>query len=262
MGEAACVSVWRRGPGVDGGRPARVRTDAPVGWAALGWRASVVAGLGRRDDHRPDRCCERHAGAPPRRFAGVGLRRRRAGASHRSRAHDRVVRLGRRHGEHLVERPQQRARRHLAQPRRLWRTIPAADCHPGLLDRRLHRARQLTKEFVMSSPAPIPDLHTGFSAPDATATPWAEGVGVLESAELFWISTVRTDGRPHVTPLPAVWRDGALYFCTGPGEQKAVNLSANDQCALTTGDNRWKAGLDIVVEGRAERITDETLLRV
>ena len=50
---------------------------------------------------------------------------------------------------------------------------------------------------------------------------------LLETAELFWISTVRTDGRPHVTPLPAVWLDDVLYFCTGPGEQKAVNLAAN-----------------------------------
>ena len=59
----------------------------------------------------------------------------------------------------------------------------------------------------MSSPAPTPELHTGFGA---TATPWEDVVGVLGSAELFWISTVRTNGRPHVTPLPAVWRDGAL----------------------------------------------------
>lgn len=113
----------------------------------------------------------------------------------------------------------------------------------------------------MSSPAPTPDLHTGFSAPDATPTPWEDVVDVLESAELFWISTVRTDGRPHVTPLPAVWRDGALYFCTGSGEQKALNLRANNQCTLTTGNNRWKAGLDIVVEGEAKRVTDDLLLR-
>ena len=35
-------------------------------------------------------------------------------------------------------------------------------------------------------------------------------------AQLFWISTVRRDSRPHVTPLVAVWDDEALYFCTGP----------------------------------------------
>lgn len=114
----------------------------------------------------------------------------------------------------------------------------------------------------MSPPAPTPDLHTGFSEPGARPTPWEDVLGVLVSAELFWISTVRTDGRPHVTPLPAVWHDGSLYFCTGPGEQKAVNLRTDDHCALTTGDNRWKAGLDVVVEGRAERVTDDALLRV
>ncbi len=57
-----------------------------------------------------------------------------------------------------------------------------------------------------------------------------------------------------------MWRDGALYFCTGPGEQKALNLRTNGQCVLTTGDNRWKAGLDVVVEGRAEQVTDDALL--
>ena len=67
----------------------------------------------------------------------------------------------------------------------------------------------------MSSPAPTPDLHTGFSAPGATPTPWEDVVRVLVSAELFWISTVRTDGRPHVTPLPAVWRDGAFHHEPG-----------------------------------------------
>jgi nitroimidazol reductase NimA-like FMN-containing flavoprotein (pyridoxamine 5'-phosphate oxidase superfamily) len=113
----------------------------------------------------------------------------------------------------------------------------------------------------MASAVPIPDLHAGFSAPGAQATPWEDVVAVLQSAELFWISTVRANGRPHVTPLPAVWRDTALYFCTGPDEQKAVNLRANDECALTTGDNRWKAGLDVVVEGRAERVSDDSTLR-
>jgi len=29
----------------------------------------------------------------------------------------------------------------------------------------------------------------------------------ISQGELFWISTVRADGRPHVTPLVAVWLD-------------------------------------------------------
>lgn len=113
----------------------------------------------------------------------------------------------------------------------------------------------------MPTSTPTPELDPRFGATDAEATPWEDVVDMLESAELFWISTVRGDGRPHVTPLPAVWRDGALYFCTGPEEQKTVNLRANDRCALTTGNNRWKTGLDVVAEGRAERVTNEPLLR-
>ena len=84
---------------------------------------------------------------------------------------------------------------------------------------------------------------------------------VLEKAGVFWVSTVRPDGRPHVTPLVAVWLDGSLYFCTGPGEVKAKNLARNRRCILTTGCNAFRKGLDVVVEGKAARVTEATLLR-
>lgn len=107
---------------------------------------------------------------------------------------------------------------------------------------------------------PTTALDTRFSEPDATPTTWQQTVEALESAELFWISTVRSDGRPHVTPLVAVWLDGVLYFCTGPAEQKAVNIRENPHVALTTGCNQWDAGLDVVVEGEARRVTDDAVL--
>jgi nitroimidazol reductase NimA-like FMN-containing flavoprotein (pyridoxamine 5'-phosphate oxidase superfamily) len=107
---------------------------------------------------------------------------------------------------------------------------------------------------------PVTELHAGFSDQGAVATDWEEARSVLETAELFWITTVRTDGRPHVTPLVAVWLDGAIHFATGPGEQKAVNLSANRHVILTTGCNQWDRGLDVVVEGEAVQVTDETML--
>ena len=40
-----------------------------------------------------------------------------------------------------------------------------------------------------------------------------------------------------------------------------MNLDRNPSCALTTGNNVWKTGLDIVVEGRAERVDDDERLR-
>lgn len=107
---------------------------------------------------------------------------------------------------------------------------------------------------------PVTELDRRFSAPGLPPTPWADVCRVLEDAELCWISTVRADGRPHVTPLPVVWQDGAAYFCTGPGEQKAVNLAGNARCVLTTGTNTWKSGLDVVVEGTARRVVDDAQL--
>jgi nitroimidazol reductase NimA-like FMN-containing flavoprotein (pyridoxamine 5'-phosphate oxidase superfamily) len=109
---------------------------------------------------------------------------------------------------------------------------------------------------------PAPEQDIRFGDPESPATPWPEVHRVLETAELFWISTVRRDGRPHVTPLPAVWSDDRLHFCTGPAEQKAVNLAANPRVVLMTGCNQWKQGLDVVVEGHAVRVTEDARLWV
>src|SRR5688500_7718499 len=103
---------------------------------------------------------------------------------------------------------------------------------------------------------PATQLDARFSDPDAVPTQWDETRRILETAQLFWISTVRADGRPHVTPLVAVWLDGAIHFCTGAAEQKAVNLRRNRHVILTTGCNQWDRGIDVVVEGDAVQVTD------
>jgi general stress protein 26 len=108
---------------------------------------------------------------------------------------------------------------------------------------------------------PITELDARYSAEGAAATPWAEARAELEGAETFWLSTVRADGSPHVTTLLAVWQDGALHFCTGAGEQKAKNLEANRHCTLATGTNSLHDGLDVIVEGKAERVTDQGRLK-
>ncbi|CAG6398987.1 pyridoxamine 5'-phosphate oxidase family protein [Streptomyces cocklensis] len=97
-------------------------------------------------------------------------------------------------------------------------------------------------------------------AAEVTATEWAEARRQLETAEIFWLSTVRPDSRLHVTPVIAAWHDGALYFSTGKEEQKARNLAHDGHCALTTGGNSLTEGLDLVVEGTAERVSDRAVL--
>jgi general stress protein 26 len=109
------------------------------------------------------------------------------------------------------------------------------------------------------------------STPTATLDPrfgdatepllWGEVTGLLAGAELYWLTTVRVDGRPHVTPLVGVWHEGAFWFCTGKAEQKTRNLEGTGAVAVTTGCNSWEAGTDVVVEGTAERVTDLATLR-
>nr|WP_189930290.1 pyridoxamine 5'-phosphate oxidase family protein [Streptomyces sulfonofaciens] len=109
--------------------------------------------------------------------------------------------------------------------------------------------------------APAGELDARYSSPEAVPVPWPEALRRLERAELFWISTVRPDGRPHVTPLLAVWDAGALHFSTGARERKARNLAENPQVVLTTGTGTWAEGYDLTVEGEAVRITDDARLR-
>jgi general stress protein 26 len=108
---------------------------------------------------------------------------------------------------------------------------------------------------------PTTALDPRFSDPGAGPTPWDDTEQALVAAQLSWITTVRADGRPHVTPLVAVWLDGAVHFTTGADEQKAVNLRSNPHVILTTGCNHWDRGLDVVVEGDAVRVTDAAILR-
>jgi nitroimidazol reductase NimA-like FMN-containing flavoprotein (pyridoxamine 5'-phosphate oxidase superfamily) len=108
---------------------------------------------------------------------------------------------------------------------------------------------------------PTARIDTRFSDPEAAPTPWPEAARVLEEAELYWLTTVRADRRPHVTPLIAVAEAGAMHFCTGLGEQKARNLEHGAQVALVTGNNTWDQGLDVVVEGAAVRVTERDALQ-
>ncbi|WP_214401047.1 pyridoxamine 5'-phosphate oxidase family protein [Pseudonocardia lacus] len=103
-------------------------------------------------------------------------------------------------------------------------------------------------------PAPLTSLGP-FSSPGAKPTPWAATEWALRRIQKFHLCTVRRDGRPHVTPLLAIWALGAMWFTTGDSEQKARNLDANQRCALTTGTDTL-TGMDYVVEGTASLVTD------
>ena len=111
---------------------------------------------------------------------------------------------------------------------------------------------------------PIGKIDPRYGDPSATAPSWEDIERLLMDAQLYWIITVRADGRPHAVPLVGVWHDGAFAFCTGSDEQKQRNLDVNPHVAVTTGStgtNGWDTGKDVVVEGTAARVTDAEALQ-
>jgi len=78
------------------------------------------------------------------------------------------------------------------------------------------------------------------------------------NARTTWLSTVNEDGSPHVTPVGAMWLDGAFWFQTG-NTRKGRNVARDPRCSMA----QSLRGADIVIEGDAIRVTEpEALARV
>jgi nitroimidazol reductase NimA-like FMN-containing flavoprotein (pyridoxamine 5'-phosphate oxidase superfamily) len=93
--------------------------------------------------------------------------------------------------------------------------------------------------------------------------PWSRALEALESTErqndTTFLATTRPDGRPHVAGVGAVWDDGKVYFVSGAGTRKSRNVAENPNCAVAMS----LQGIDLVIEGAAERVSDdETLQRL
>jgi Pyridoxamine 5''-phosphate oxidase. len=93
------------------------------------------------------------------------------------------------------------------------------------------------------------------------AIPWSRALGALESGapqnRTPFLATVRADGRPHVAGVGALWDSGKLYFVSGSGTRKSRNLTQNANCVISMS----LTGIDLVVEGVAERVTDDKTLQ-
>jgi hypothetical protein len=93
------------------------------------------------------------------------------------------------------------------------------------------------------------------------ALPWSRPRDILvagppEPGASFFLGTTRPDGRPHAAGVGALWHDGDFYIVSGPGTRKSRNLAANPACTVAVA----LAGIDLVLEGEASRITDRPTL--
>ena len=92
------------------------------------------------------------------------------------------------------------------------------------------------------------------------ALPWSRAEEALAAAEgqdiTHFLATIRPDGRPHVAGVGALWVDGKFYFVSGAGTRKSRNIAERPDCVLSV----KLPGLDLVVEGTAEKVTDAATL--
>ncbi len=90
--------------------------------------------------------------------------------------------------------------------------------------------------------------------------PWSRARDALAAsrgpAVTFFLGTVRPDATPHAAGLGAVWVDDTLWFVTGPRTRKARNLETTPECTVSC----RLPGIDVVLEGRAERVADAPTL--
>ena len=80
---------------------------------------------------------------------------------------------------------------------------------------------------------------------------WSWVVERLTTARSYWVAATRADGRPHLSPVWAVWTDGALHFFTDPESLKArclrrdpravVHLESGDEVVILEGFARRRA---------------------
>lgn len=93
--------------------------------------------------------------------------------------------------------------------------------------------------------------------------PWSRALAALETGnqrnETSFLATTRPDGRPHLAGVGAVWDNGKVYFVSGDGTRKSKNVAENPACSMAIS----LPGIDLVIEGEAQRVTDdETLHRL
>ncbi|HEY1592256.1 MAG TPA: pyridoxamine 5'-phosphate oxidase family protein [Solirubrobacteraceae bacterium] len=90
--------------------------------------------------------------------------------------------------------------------------------------------------------------------------PWSRARDALAANDgpgvTFFLGTTRPDGAPHAAGVGGIWADETLWFVTGPRTVKARNLAANSACTLSC----RLPGIDALVEGHAERVTDANAL--
>ena len=82
------------------------------------------------------------------------------------------------------------------------------------------------------------------------AAPPQEKIPLLKKQANIWISCVRSNGRPHLTPVWFVWHNDNIYIGIDPKSVKMRSLRQNPQVALALEDGSHP----LICEGKAQMV--------
>ena len=85
-----------------------------------------------------------------------------------------------------------------------------------------------------------------YGSPNELLT-WQEVDGRLRDAPVYWVASVRPDGRPHVVPRDGIWIDDTWYYGGSDASVHNRNLKSNPALTMHIGDGMTA----IIVEGLA-----------
>jgi hypothetical protein len=115
---------------------------------------------------------------------------------------------------------------------------------------------------TMSAPTPTKtdNLATLYDMPDMSWSRALEALGegsVGPKTAAFLTTLGAVDGRPHSAAIGLCILDGVPHFTSGDHARKTRNLAKDPNCALAI----RLEGLDLCLEGTAEKVTDRDGLR-
>ena len=92
--------------------------------------------------------------------------------------------------------------------------------------------------------------------PDRTKPQNAHAEERLRTEPIVWLSTVRSDGRPHLVPVWFLWDGSTVLIFSQPNNQKVRNLQHNQNVMLAL-DSTNEGGDVVLFEGKAELLSAE-----
>jgi len=90
-------------------------------------------------------------------------------------------------------------------------------------------------------PVDAPNVYP-FPRATAASLSWEKVEAQLRENRVYWLATVRPDGRPHLAPIWGAWVEDAFYFQGAPTSRWARNLAANPLATV-----HLESAVDVVI---------------